>query len=290
MVYTFDSAQAVGRHRTQYFEMFVNRGLYSDGWWAASRSGVPWDANPSPFDPDTLRWELYHLDADYSQAHDLAAQEPARLRALQDLWWAEAARYNVLPLDPRKVVRISAELQGRPAPTAGRTTFTYYPGTTALPSGSAPPLLNKSWTVTGDLEIPRGAVSGVVWAMGSGDAGFTLYVQNGRPVFTHNFLGRSLVRVTSTRPLPQGHVVLRGEFAYDGGGMGRGATISLFVNDQKVGEARLVQTLAGMLGVDGNMDVGMDTGGAVDDAYRAPFPFTGTINSVTIQLRPQPSN
>jgi arylsulfatase len=289
LAYTFDSAQAAGRHRTQYFEMFVNRAIFSDGWWAAARAGIPWDASPRPVNPDTVVWELYNLENDFSQAQDLASQQPARLRALQDLWWAEAARYNVLPLDPRKLERIGAEQQGRPSPTAGRTTFTYYPGTTALPGGSAPPLLNRSWTVTGDVQVPAGAVNGVVWAFGSGDAGFTLYVQNGRPVFTHNFLGRSRVRVTSTRPLPQGHVVLRGEVAYDGGGPGRGATLSLFVNEQKVGEARVTQTHAFFIGVDGTMDVGMDTGGAVDDTYRPPFAFTGTINTVTIRLRP-PAN
>jgi arylsulfatase A-like enzyme len=291
MAYTFDSAQAVGRHRTQYFEMFINRGIYSDGWWAASRAGIPWEASPAPFDPDTLRWELYNLDADFSQAHDLAATEPARLRQLQDLWWAEAARYNVLPLDPRKTVRLSAELQGRPSPTAGRTTFTYYPGVVAVPAGSAPNLLNKSWTVTADLEIPKGAVNGVVWDMGALDGGFTLYVQNGKPVFTGNFLGRTMSRAAGAKALPQGQVKLRGEFAYDGGGMGKGATLTLFVNDQKVGEARMAQTHPLTLGLGGTLDVGLDTGSPADDAYQAqaPFPFTATINSVTIQLKP-PSN
>ena len=289
--YTFDSAQAVGRHRTQYFEMLLNRGIYSDGWWAASRAGIPWDAAPGEVDTDTLRWELYNLDTDFSQAHDLAAQEPVRLRQLQDLWWAQAARYNVLPLDGRKAVRLSAELQGRPSPTTGRTTFTYYPGVTALPAGSAPNLLNKSWTVTADLQIPSGTVNGVVWDMGALDGGFTLYVRNGRPVFAGNFLGRSTVRATATRPLPQGHVMLRGEFAYDGGGQGRGATLSLFVNDQKVGEVRMPQTMPFTLGLGGTLDIGMDTGSPTDEAYQAqaPFPFTGTINTVTIQLRP-PTN
>ena len=286
MAYTFDSAQAVGRHRTQYFEMFINRGIYSDGWWAASRAGIPWDASPAPFAPDTLRGELYHLDADFSQAHDLAAQEPARLRQLQDLWWAEASRYNVLPLDPRKVERLNAELQGRPSPTAGRTSFTYYPGVTALPGGSAPNLLNKSWTVAADLETPKGAVDGVVWAMGSLDGGFTLYVKNGKPVFVGNFLGRTFSRAASTAPLPQGHVALRGEFAYDGGGMGKGATLSLYVNDQKVGEARMAQTHAFALGLGATLDIGMDTGAPADEAYASPFPFTGTINTVTIKLQP----
>jgi arylsulfatase A-like enzyme len=290
MVYTFDSAQAVGRHRTQYFEMFINRGIYNDGWWAASMATVPWDMVPAPIDPDTMPWELYNLDQDFSQAHNLAAQEPRRLRQLQDLWWAEASRNNVLPLDPRKVERLNAEVQGRPSPTAGRTTFTYYPGVTALPGSSAPNPLNKSWSVTADIEVTR-AANGVLWDIGGLDGGFSLYVQNGKPVFSGNYLGRSYTRATTTRPLPTGHVVLRGEFAYDGGGMGRGATLSLYVNDQKVGEARMAQTLPFGLGLGPTMDVGLDTGSPADEAYYAqmPFAFTGTINHVTIQLHPQPT-
>jgi arylsulfatase len=235
-----------------------------------------------------LHWELYNLNADFSQAHDLASREPVRLRQLQDLWWAEAARYNVLPLDNRKAERLSAELQGRPSPTAGRTSFTYFPGVAALPAGSAPNLLNKSWTVTADLEIPKGAANGVVWAMGALDGGFTLYVKNGKPVFTGNFLGRTMSRAAGPKALPQGHVKLRGEFTYDGGGMGKGATLSLFVNDQKVGEARMEQTLPLTLGLGGTLDIGLDTGSPADETYQAqaPFPFTATINSVTIQLSP----
>jgi arylsulfatase A-like enzyme len=288
MAYTFDSAQAAGRHRTQYFEMMVNRAIYSDGWWAASRAGIPWDASPAPVDPDTLRWELYDLTRDFSQAHDLSAQEPMKLRQLQELWWAEAARHDVLPLDGRKVERLNAELQGRPTPTAGRTTFTYYPGVAALPAGSAPTLLNKSWTVTADLEIPKGTVNGVVWAIGALDGGFTLYVRNGRPVFAGNYLGRTISRASGTTVLPQGKVSLRGEFAYDGGGIGKGATLTVFVNGRKVGTARMEGTVPLTLGVGGALDVGLDTGSPVDDAYQAqaPFPFTATIDSVTIRLGP----
>jgi arylsulfatase len=287
LAYSFDSAQAAGRHRTQYFEMFINRGIYSDGWWAASRANIPWEGAAAEIDPDTTPWELYNLDQDFSQADDLATREPARLRQLQDLWWAEAARYQVLPLDGRKTVRLSAELQGRPSPTAGRTTFTYYPGVAALPAGSAPNLLNKSWTVTADLTIPKGPVNGVVWAMGALDGGYTLYVRNGRAVFAGNFLGRTTSRATSDSALPQGRVTLRGEFAYDGGGMGRGGTMSLFVNDRKVAEARMDQTHPLTLGLGGTLDIGLDTGSPADEEYQAPFPFTGTINQVTIALTPQ---
>lgn len=137
MLYSFDDAAAKGRRRTQYFEMFINRGIYNDGWWAASRVNIPWEGSGKPADPDTAAWELYHLDMDFSQANDLAAKNPEKLRQLQDLWWTEAARYNVLPLDGRKTERLSAELQGRPSLGGGRTSYAYYPGTVALPAGSA---------------------------------------------------------------------------------------------------------------------------------------------------------
>jgi arylsulfatase len=286
LAYTFDSAQAVGRHRTQYFELFLNRAVYSDGWWAASMATIPWDAAPAPINPDSMPWELYNIDQDFSQAHNLAAQEPTRLRQLQDLWWAEASSHHVLPLDPRKVQRLNAEAMGRPSPTAGRTTFTYYPGVTALPGSSAPNVLNKSWSVTADIQVPRSA-NGVLWNIGGLDGGFSLYVRNGKPVFSGNFLSRSYARAAGTKALPRGHVTLRGEFAYDNGGPGRGATLSLYVNDQKVGEARMPQTHQFALGLGPTMDIGMDTGSPADEAYTAPFPFTGTINSVTIELKPR---
>jgi arylsulfatase len=286
MAYTFDSADAPGRRRTQYFEMFVNRGIYHDGWWAASRANIPWEGSGPDVKPDSVPWELYNLDQDFTQAQNLAASQQGKLRELQDLWWAEAARYSVLPLDGRKTVRLSAELQGRPAPTAGRTSFTYYPGTEALPSGSAPNLLNKSFTVTADLEIPKGEVSGAVFSMGGSDGGYGLYVKDGRPTFAGNFLGREVARATSSALLPAGPVKLRGEFTYDGGGLGKGGTLSVYVNDRKAGEAHMKETQAITLGLGGALDVGVDTGTVVDESYSPPFRFNGTIRQVTVELKP----
>ena len=286
MVYSFNGANAPGRRRTQYFEMMVNRALYHDGWWAASRANIPWEGNAPEVKPDAVPWELYNLDEDFSQARDLAKTNPAKLRELQDLWWAEAARYNVLPLDSRKTVRLSAELQGRPTPTAGRTSFTFYPGVEALPSGSAPSLLNKSFTITADLNVPKGPVNGAVFSMGGSDGGYGLYVKNGKPTFAGNFLGRQVFRASSTTVLPAGPVKLRGEFVYDGGGMGKGGTLALYVNDRKAGEAKMAQTQALTLGLGGTLDIGADTGSVVDEIYAPPFRFTGVINSVTVDLKP----
>jgi arylsulfatase len=285
MAYTFDAAAAPGRRRTQYFEMLLNRGIYHDGWWAASRTGVPWVTSATPANPDTAPWELYDLGADFSQARDLAAGNPAKLRELQDLWWAEAARNSVLPLDGRTVERLNGESQGRPSLTGTRTKFTYYPGIVALPAGSAPNVLNKSFAITAELEIGPGATEGAILSLGGQDGGYGLYVRDGRPVFVGNFLNRSLTRVTSETPLAPGPVTLRAEFAYDGGGRGKGGTLSLHVNDRKVGEGRMEQTQAISLGLGGTLDVGEDTGSAVDESYTPPFRFGGTIRRVTVELK-----
>jgi len=284
MVYTFDNAQAPGRRRSQYFEMFINRGMYHDGWWAASRTNIPWETDAKPVDPDTATWELYHLAEDFSQANDLAAKNPAKLRELQDLWWAEAARNSVLPLDGRKIERLSGELQGRPSLTGQRKSFTYYPGVLALPAGSAPNLLNKSFTITADITVAKANSDGAVFTLGGSDGGYGLYIRDGRPVFVGNFLNRSLTRVTSDKLLPAGPAKLRAEFAYDGGGLGKGGRMSLFVNGQKVGDGRMERTQAITLGLGGTLDIGADTGSAVDESYTPPFSFGGTIRQVTVEL------
>jgi arylsulfatase len=284
MVYTFDDANAPGRHRTQYFEMLVNRGIYQDGWWAAARASIPWDSSIEPFDPDSAVWELYNLDQDYSQADNLAAKEPAKLRELQEFWWAEAARHSVLPLDGRKVERLNAEMQGRPSLAGNRTKMVYYPGMKGLPAGSAPNVLNKSFSITAEIEMTADSNQGAVFSLGGSDSGYGIYIRDRQPVFVGNFLGRSIVRAASNKPLPDGPARLRGEFKYDGGGIGKGGTLKLFVNDQPAGEARMDQTVGITLGLGGTLDVGLDTGSPVDDAYTPPFEFQGTIKQVTVEL------
>jgi arylsulfatase len=155
--YTFDDAKAKSRRTTQYFEMFVNRGIYHEGWMASALSFPPWQSVRGAFDPDNQKWELYNIDEDFSQANDVAQANPEKLRQLQDLWWVEAAKYNVLPLDWRGVERFDSEAMGRPSLIAGRKKLEYFPGMVALPLGSAPPMLNKSWTITADIEVPDGS-------------------------------------------------------------------------------------------------------------------------------------
>ncbi|MCX6140577.1 MAG: arylsulfatase [Candidatus Kapabacteria bacterium] len=287
MVYSFDDAAAKERHRQQYFEMFINRGMYADGWWAASRVGIPWETGETKISPDDATWELYDLTNDYSQATDLAKSQPKKLRELQDLWWAEAAKYKVLPMDPRKIVRLSAEMQGRPTPTKGLTHFEYYEGAEAIPAGSAPNLLNKSWTITAQITGNKSKTEGAIFSMGGSDGGFGLYVIKGKPFYSMNFLGQKITRVESKKAIPSTASTIRAEFTYDGGGIGKGGMMSLFIDDEKVGETRVDRTHPISLGLGGTLDIGVDTGSVVDDeTYSPPFRFNGKISKVTVDLKP----
>lgn len=285
MLYAIDDAKADGRRRSQYFEMFINRGIYQDGWWAASRSVIPWESGAKSINPDEMTWELYNLDEDFTQANDLASSNPDKLRQMQEKWWAEAARHNVLPLDGRKIERLNGELQGRPSLTKGRKSFVYYPGILALPPGSAPNLLNKSFAVTAEIERDNASGDGALWIQGGIDGGFGLYIKDNKPVFIGNYLARTRSRATSNDTLPAGKVTIVAEFDYDGGGLGKGGNITLSVNGKKVGEARMDHTHAITLGLGGTLDIGEDTGSPVDDAYTPPFAFNGTIHKVTVDLK-----
>jgi len=184
MVYTFDDAKALSKHRTQYFEMFANRAIYNDGWVAATTPPVlPWVMGQTPYVND-YKWELYNVENDFSEANDLAAQEPKKLRELQDLFWAEASKYNVLPLDNSRIERFDVSL--RPSLTQGRTEFTYYPGMVRIPEGSAPDFKNKSYRITAELEIPESGAEGVLMTQGGRFNGLGLYLLQGKPVFHYH--------------------------------------------------------------------------------------------------------
>jgi arylsulfatase len=179
LVYTFDNPKAKSDHRTQYFEMFTNRAIYNDGWVAATTPpSLPWVMGGTMPPVEDYKWELYNVDQDFSEANDLAAKEPKRLRQLQDLFWAEAGNYNVLPLDNSKAERFDVSL--RPSLTRGRTEFTYHPGMVRIPEGRAPDFKNKSDRITADVEISDGGVEGVlVTQMGDSMAlGYTCFRVN----------------------------------------------------------------------------------------------------------------
>jgi arylsulfatase len=285
--YTFDGAQARGRRTTQYFEMACNRGIYHDGWMASAISFEPWNPNRAGFDIDRQKWELYNIDEDFSQANDLAASNPQKLRELQDLWWAEAARYNVLPLDWRAVERLNAELMGRPSLGGDRKTLTYYPGQVGLPNEASPRILNKSWTLTADVEIPDGGAEGMIVTQGGLVGGYGLYVREGKPTFVYNYLELERPTITGKDALPRGKVRLAVDFQYEGrdGERGKGATVTMTVNGDKVAEGHLERTIPIQVSLGEGLDVGMDVGSPVDFTYKLPFKFTGKIEKVTVELK-----
>jgi arylsulfatase len=285
--FTLADAKAPGRRRTQYFELGCNRALYHDGWMASSVAFVPWDPNRESFDPDKAVWELYNVEEDFSQANDLARQHPDKLRELQDMWWVEAAKYNVLPLDWRGVERMSDEAMGRPSLTRGRTKMVYYAGMVALPDSAAPNILNKSWTITAEIDLPDGPASGMILTHGSVEGGYGLYLRDGKPTFSYNYLALDHLTFAAKDPLPRGKSTLVVDFVYDGGGMGKGGQITMTANGKKVAEGRLERTVPIKFSITDGLDVGMDSGSPIDFTYTPPFAFTGRIDKVTIELKPQ---
>jgi len=285
--YTFADAKAKGRRATQYFEMGTNRGLYHDGWMASAISAAPWTATRAEVDPDQEKWELYNIDKDFSQADDLAATNPQKLRELQDVWWAEAAKHNVLPMDWRIAERFSAELAGRPSLAGNAKTLTYYAGQVGLPPEASPRVLNKSWTLTADIEVPNSDAEGMIATHGGIVGGYGLYLRKGRPVFVYNYLSLERTTVESKEPLPAGKVQLKVDFAYQGGPkeFGKAAVVTLSVNAKDVAQGKLLRTIPATIGIGEGFDVGEDVGSPVDFTYKPPFRFTGTIDKITIDLK-----
>jgi arylsulfatase A-like enzyme len=287
MVYSFDDAKAPTRHHTQYFEMFANRAIYHDGWVAATTPAIaPWVTSPDAPSVDAYKWELYHVAEDFSQAEDLAQKEPAKLRELQDLFWIEAAKYNVLPLDNSKIERFDVSL--RPSLTRGRSVFTYFAGQTRIPEGTAPDLKNKSWKLGADVEIPAGGAEGVIATQGGRFNGWGLYLLGGRPVFHYNLVGVQRSTIAAPDKLGPGKHVIVVDFKYDGGGIGKGGAVTISVDDKPVAQGRVDRTIPFRISADETLDIGEDTGTPVSEDYHVPFRFTGALNRVLIGLSDSP--
>ncbi|MBV1850555.1 arylsulfatase [Catellatospora sp. NEAU-YM18] len=283
MAYTFDDPQAAGRHETQYFEMFVNRGIYHQGWTACTRHSLPWiNTPPPPLDDDV--WELYGPD-DWTQARDIAANNPDKLAELQRLFLTEAVRYQVLPLDDRRYERFNADLAGRPQLIRGSTQM-LYAGMGRLSENSVLVLKNKSHAITAQLTIPDGGADGVIVAQGGAFGGWTLYLHEGRPAYCYNQFGLQRYKVYGgEQSLPPGEHQLRMEFAYDGGGLGKGGTATLYVDGRQVGQGRVDATVPMVFSADETTDVGNDSGTAVSDDYQPhDSTFTGRIDWIQIDI------
>jgi arylsulfatase len=285
MVYSFEDAKAAERHETQYFEMVCNRGIYHKGWTAVTRHGnPPWvvvGAQPSLADDV---WELYETTKDWSQAHDLAKEMPEKVAELKRLFDLEASKYNVFPLDDRKGERSNAEIAGRPLVVVGKTQL-FFPGMRRLSENSVINIKNKSHAVTADIEIPTAGAAGVIAAHGGNFGGWSLYAHDGKLRYHYNFLGLLQFDVTSADKLPGGAHQVRMEFAYDGGGLGKGGTAKLYVDGKPVGEGRIERTHAFFFSMDETMEIGCDVGEPVSPDYGPrDNEFNGKVNWVQIDI------
>ncbi|HRZ62717.1 MAG TPA: arylsulfatase [Rubrivivax sp.] len=292
MAYTWDDAKAPGRHTTQYFEMFGSRAIYHDGWIAsAPPSSPPWDVSLKPPAPDVInafKWQLYDLNRDWTQYEDLAAKMPDKLRDMQQLFILEASKYRVFPLDDRVLPRF---LGIKPSYTMGRDTFTYTGELSNVPFpgvAGAPNLLNKSYTITADIEVPQGGAEGMLVTDGGRFAGYGFYLLKGRPVFTWNLLQLEHEKWQGQEALAPGKHRLEFDWKYDGPGMGKGGTGTLKVNGKVVDTRQMARSLPVGIGWVETFNVGIDTGTSVDAGdYQVPFPFTGKLDKLSIKLGPE---
>jgi arylsulfatase A-like enzyme len=282
MVYTFDNAKVPSKRRTQYFEMFANRALYNDGWIACTTPPLaPWEVGKT-IDVDDYKWELYNVDQDFSEANDLAAKNPKKLGELKDMFWIEAAKYNVLPLDNSKIERM--DVTNRPSLTTGRSVFTFYSGQVRIPEGSAPDLKNKSYKIAADVEIPDNGAEGVIATQGGRFNGWGLYLLEGKPTFHYNLVGVQRTTVAGQNSLAPGKHTIVVDFKYDGPGIGKSGTATLLVDGKEVASGNIPRTIPFRISADETLDFGEDTGTPVSEDYHVPFKFTGTLDKVTITL------
>ena len=283
MAYAFDDEEAAERHTTQYFEMFVNRGLYDQGWTAVTRHSVPWDMTvPLPALDDDV-WELYGPD-DWTQAHDISAEHPEKLQNLQRKFLLEGSRYNVFPLDDRRVERFNSDLAGRPILIKGNSQVLFQ-GMARLTEHSVLNVKNKSHAVTADITVPDGGASGVLVAQGGAFGGWSLYLHDGRPAYCYNLFGLAQFKVYGDSAVAAGDHQVRVEFSYDGGGLGKGGTADLYVDGSKVGTGRVDGTVPMLFSADETLDLGSDTATQVSDDYDArTSTFGGRIQRVQIDL------
>ena len=282
LLYSFNDANANEKHTVQYFEMFGNRGVYQDGWYARTIHKAPY----LPKAYATLQedqWSLYNTNEDFSLANDLASQNPDKLKTMQDLFMKEAEEYHALPIDDRSLERMNATAMGRPTLMEGRTSVTYGEGMKGMGIDIFIDLRNTAYTMTADLEVGANG-NGVIVCQGGRFGGLTFYVKSGKPAFTYNFMGLESTTIAAPQALKPGKYTVMYDFKYDGGGPGKGGVGTISVNGNKVAEGRINRTQPGIFSVDDMADVGMDEGTMVAN-YGGPSKFNGKLNKVTIEQK-----
>jgi arylsulfatase len=287
LLYTFNDANAAERHTTQYFEMFGNRAIYRDGWFARTIHRAPWQTGQQkPLDSDV--WELYDIREDFSLARDLASKQPEKLNEMKALFMTEAAKYNVLPIDDRTIERVNPALAGRPDLLGGRTSLTLYEGMEGMMENTFINVKNRSKIVTAEIEVPASGVSGALLVQGGRFGGWSLHLREGKPAYEYNWLGLQRFVVESPTALPAGKATVMLDFAYDGGGLGKGGLARLSVNGRQVAEGRIERTQGMIFSADETADVGLDnqTPVALGIGYGPEeTKFSGKIHEVTVEVK-----
>lgn len=285
LYYTFNDPKAADRHKTQYFEIVGNRAIYHDGWFAGTVHKAVWESVPrATLEQD--KWELYDTRTDFSLANDLATKYPEKLKQMQDLFMQEAVKYQVLPIDDRIQERMNAEIAGRPDLMAGRTSLTVYEGMIGMSENVFINVKNQTHAITAEIQVPKNGAEGVILAQGGRFGGWSLYLKDGKPTFTYNWLGLKRYTIAASNKLTGGNHHIRYEFDYDGGGYGKGGTCRLMVNGDKVAEGRVDSTHGFVFSPDEGADVAQDGETPVVENYgiSAPYKFTGQIGKVTVDL------
>jgi hypothetical protein len=285
MLYSFGDAESAERHETQYFEMFGNRGIYHKGWTAVTRHKTPWilvGEKAPAFDDDV--WELYDTTKDWSQAKNLAREMPQKLHELQRLWLIEATKYNVLPMDDRVAERVNPDMAGRPQLIKGNSQI-LFGGMGRLSENSVVNIKNKSHSITAQIEVPASGAQGVIIAQGGNIGGWSLYAKDGKLKYCYNLIGVQHFYVESGGTIPTGEHQVRAEFAYAGGGLGKGGVVSLFIDGKKEGQGPIAATAAMIFSADDGCDVGRDTGAPVSPDYGPRGnEFNGVVKGIQLAI------
>jgi arylsulfatase len=287
LLYTFNDEKAPERHTTQYFEMFGNRAIYRDGWFARVLHRAPWQTSGmQPLDSDV--WELYNVQEDFSLANNLAGQQPGKVNQMKDLFMTEAAKYHVLPIDDRTIDRMNPATAGRPDLLGERKSLTLYEGMEGMMENTFMNVKNRSKTLTAEIEIPSGGASGTLLAQGGRFGGWSLHLHNGHPAYEYNWLGLNRYVVESPDALPAGPATVTLDFAYDGGGPGKGGMARLSVNGKQVAEGRIERTQPNIFSADETADVGLDNQTPVAEGIGygpEETKFTGRIKKITVEVK-----
>ena len=285
--YSLNDPNAAERHTIQYFEMFGNRALYNNGWFARTIHRAPWQMVNLPNLKDDV-WELYNAREDFSLTNNLAAKYPEKVKEMESLFMYEAQKYHVLPIDDRTIMRTNAELAGRPDLLGGRKSLKLYEGMEGMMENTFINIKNKSFSVTADIVVPNGGANGVILAQGGRFGGWAMYMKDGKPEFTYNFLGLDRYVITGSNKLAEGATTVKVDFAYDGDGLGKGGMATIYVDGKEVGKGRVEKTQPNILSADETADLGLDnqTPVALGLGYGPEeTTFTGKIKEVVVDLK-----